>query len=127
MAVLHLAEALVGPPPRLVGAGLLEDLRVELLGAAEIVEPERDLRLQQPASRLRGAVLGPGGEPVLGHAEAVAELPEQLKRGDPVAGLDAGDVRGRAPGEGELALAQSGPLAGGAEAPAHRRWVIDVR
>jgi hypothetical protein len=48
-----------------------------------------------------------GREVVLGDAEAPTELAEKLEGGDPVAGLDAGDVRGRAAGECELALTQS--------------------
>src|SRR6185503_10011628 len=102
----EMAEPLFGDGPLAGVRRVHRGLGVELVRALDVVEAQRDLGLE------RGEVLGlrllARGEVVLGHAEAPAELPEELERGDPVARLDPRDIRRRAARERELALAQPG-------------------
>ena len=70
--------------------------------------------------------LGAGREVILADAEAPAHLTQELERRNAVARLDAGDVRGRAAREGELALAQTRPFAGLTEPPTDLDRVVDM-
>ena len=123
-SVRDLAEAGVRVRLDLVVGHLLEHPRVQALGELELVQPERDLGLEDGAVALTG--VDAGGEVVLRDAEPAAQLTQELERGNPVARLDPRDVGGRAAGEGELALAEPGGLACGAEAVADGARVVYV-
>ena len=88
----------------------VERLGVELLGGVDLVEPERDLGVEQRPILGQDVPVEARREPVLADTEPPTHLAEQLQRRNPLAGLDARDVRGRAALERELALAQSGAL-----------------
>jgi hypothetical protein len=89
-----------------------------------LVEPHRDLGLEQAGGLV--APLHAGGQIVLADAKPPAHLSQELQRGDPVARLDPRDIRGRAAGERELALTQTGSLARLPEATADRYRVINM-
>ena len=102
-----------------------EHLLVQPLRVVLVAEAHRQLRVEQARIVGRGAVLA-GCEEVLADAEPAAELSEQLQRRDAVAGLDAGDVRRRAAGEGEVALGEARTLARGAQPLAYGGRIVDV-
>jgi hypothetical protein len=104
--------------------GLVEQLRVEVVGRLEVVEAQRDFGLQGLAVARLG--VRPGGEIVLGDAEPPPELAEELEGRDPVAGLDPRDVRRRAARESQLSLAEPGGFPRGSKAVSYRPWIVDV-
>jgi hypothetical protein len=89
---------------------VLERILEEPLGGLEIVEPERDLGVEECGLPGDRPVLAPGREVVRADAEALAELAQDLERRNPVAGLDPRDVGGGAALERELALVQARAL-----------------
>ncbi len=94
------------------GSSGLEMRAVQALGLVDLAEPQRDLGLEQlRRARTHGGV-DAGREPLARDVEAQGELVDHLQRRHARAGLEAGDVRGGAAGEGELALRQAGALAG---------------
>src|ERR671925_1129471 len=101
----QLAEPGEGPRTILARGRLLERVRIELSREVALVEPERKLRVDQ-AGRVVTA-LDTRCEVVLADPEPAAHLTQELKRWDPVAGLDARDVRRRATRKRELTLAQA--------------------
>ncbi len=100
--------------------------RVEGLGDVQLVQPEGDLCFDELRRRADRVSLGPGREVVLADAEAPAELPKQLQRGNPVARLDPRDVRGGAPGKREPALAEARRFACATQPFAHFPRIVDV-
>jgi hypothetical protein len=103
-----------------------------LAGAQRLVDLDRAVRIAEPHLQLgvdqvqvrpaRGSV----GQIVHVDLEAVGELAQDLERGNPLSGLDARDVRGRAALEGQLALTQPRSLARRAHASADSCGIIDV-
>ena len=103
---------------------LLERLAVQPGRLLALVEAEADLGLDQDGVLVVPLVAR--CEVVLAHAEAPAHLAQELKRRNAVARLDAGDVRGRAARERELALAQTRAFAGLTQPPTDLDWVVDM-
>ncbi len=68
-----------------------ERLFVELRREIELVEPQRELGLDEPSGLL--VALVPGREEILGHSEPLAHLSEELQGGDSIPSFDARDVR----------------------------------
>jgi hypothetical protein len=110
-------------PGPLVGVGALLERGLEHRPRlVALVEPERELCVHEAGRCV--VALRTGGEVVLAHTEAPAHLAQELERRNPVARLDPRDVRGRAPGEGELALAETRTLAGLPQSLPDRRRVV---
>ena len=96
-----------------------------MLGELELVEPERDVRLEQLVGL--GRLDRAGGQVVLLDADAARQLAQDLERRHPVAALDPADVHGGAPRERELALAQPGCEPGLLQSSADGGRIVDVR
>jgi hypothetical protein len=120
-----LSEPCEGVRPGGVVRRLLASLDVESLGLSEISQAQSDLGLEELCARAGGRI-GAGGEKVLSYSEPSSQLTQKLEGGDAIPGLDPRDVRGRAAGERQLALAEAGPNACGAQTLAHRLRAVDV-
>lgn len=103
----------------------LEKRRVEALGLVELVQTQSNLGLDENPDSVPPNV-GAGRQIVLGDAEPAPELAQQLEGRNPVARLDARDVRGRAARKGELALAEARLLAGDLKSLAHSSGAVDM-
>ena len=111
---------------RTAGRGAaLERLRVQVLGDLELIEPERDVGLEQLVGLGRPARAG--GQVVLLHADAARQLAQDLERRNAIAALDPADVHGGASLERELALAQPGGEPGLLQSSADGGRIVHVR
>ena len=122
----HLAEAAEGQ-----GALGIDDRAgarglVQLFCRVEVVETQCQLRLEERRSPGVGSE-GTGREVVGVDVEAPTEAAQELEGRGAVAGLDARDVRARAPADGgECRLTQTGAFARSTQSPPHSHGLIDV-
>ena len=111
--------------PRGGATRVVERLRVEPAGGADVVEAERDLGIDERRAGDHAGV-HPRREEVRIHAETLPELAQKLNRRDPLAELEPRDVRRRAGIPGELLLRQPRALARLSETVPDSLRIVDV-